>query len=243
MPDTTYEYLQGVFNGEHPIQRQNPQPEESEYYYINPNQNPTKSVNELQTTDISNNVLQTAEGLTSAALNGLSAGFADEIEGGINGAGYAVGNMLGNNKQESIGEAFSRGYKEARDYRRNILKQTRKEHPIAYGIAEGVGSIANRVPLFKYSKTAPWWVKSSQIYKNNIAMSALDGYGNNENNNAKDVAVDASLGGISGMLGTDAGMRTFGRNTTRPLERSILNRLAGEGKKLLHNSLYGRTKE
>ena len=151
--------------------------------------------------------------------------------------------MLGNNKQESIGEAFSRGYKEARDYRRNILKQTRKEHPIAYGIAEGVGSIANRVPLFKYSKTAPWWVKSSQIYKNNIAMSALDGYGNNENNNAKDVAVDASLGGISGMLGTDAGMRTFGRNTTRPLERSILNRLAGEGKKLLHNSLYGRTKE
>ena len=53
MPDTTYEYLQGVFNGEHPIQRQNPQPGESEYYYITPNQNPNKSVNELQTTDIS----------------------------------------------------------------------------------------------------------------------------------------------------------------------------------------------
>ena len=121
------------------------------------------------------------------------------------------------------------------------------EHPIqrqiAYGIAEGVGSIANRVPLFKYSKTAPWWVKSSQIHKNNIAMSALDGYGNNENNNTKDVIVDVSLGEISGGLGTYAGMRTFGRNTTRPLERSILNRLAGEGKNLLHNSLYGRTKE
>ena len=53
MPDTTYEYLQGVFNGEYPIQRQNPQPGESEYYYITPNQNPEKSVNELQTTDIS----------------------------------------------------------------------------------------------------------------------------------------------------------------------------------------------
>ena len=54
MPDTTYEYLQCVLNGEHPIQRQNPQPGESEYYYINPNQNPTKSVNELQTTDVPN---------------------------------------------------------------------------------------------------------------------------------------------------------------------------------------------
>ena len=53
MPDTTYEYLQGVFNGEHPIQRQNPQPGESEYYYITPNQNPNKPINELQTTDIS----------------------------------------------------------------------------------------------------------------------------------------------------------------------------------------------
>ena len=54
MPDTTYEYLQGVFNGEYPIQRQNPQPGESEYYYITPNQNPEKSVNELQTTDVPN---------------------------------------------------------------------------------------------------------------------------------------------------------------------------------------------
>ena len=53
MPDTTYEYLQGVLNGEHPIQRQNPQPGESEYYYIAPNQNPNKPFNELQTTDVS----------------------------------------------------------------------------------------------------------------------------------------------------------------------------------------------
>ena len=46
MPDTTYEYLQGVFNGEHPIQRQNPQPGESEYYYTPPTKIPiSRSMN------------------------------------------------------------------------------------------------------------------------------------------------------------------------------------------------------
>lgn len=43
--------IKNIFNGQTPIKRQNPKAGESQYYFINPNQN-VSSFNDLQTTDI-----------------------------------------------------------------------------------------------------------------------------------------------------------------------------------------------
>ncbi len=56
--------IKNIFNGQTPIKRQNPKAGESQYYFINPNQN-VSSFNDLQTTDITDEqpLLNTGHGL------------------------------------------------------------------------------------------------------------------------------------------------------------------------------------
>ncbi len=52
MANETYNILQGIFNGQTPIQRSEPMSEQSEYYYMKPNQNYYTPLSQMQTVDV-----------------------------------------------------------------------------------------------------------------------------------------------------------------------------------------------
>lgn len=52
MANETYNILQGIFNGQTPIQRSNPMSGESNYYYMKPNQNSYTPLSQMQTVDV-----------------------------------------------------------------------------------------------------------------------------------------------------------------------------------------------
>ena len=52
MANETYNILQGIFNGQTPIQRSEPMSGQSEYYYMKPNQNSYTPLSQMQTVDV-----------------------------------------------------------------------------------------------------------------------------------------------------------------------------------------------
>ena len=52
MANETYNILQGIFNGQTPIQRSNPMSGQSNYYYMKPNQNSYTPLSQMQTVDV-----------------------------------------------------------------------------------------------------------------------------------------------------------------------------------------------
>ena len=52
MANETYNILQGIFNGQTPIQRSEPMSGQSKYYYMKPNQNSYTPLSQMQTVDV-----------------------------------------------------------------------------------------------------------------------------------------------------------------------------------------------
>lgn len=77
------------------------------------------------------NTLRKAEQLTTAALDGLSLGWADELEGAASAVGYGLAslNPQWNKTNESFWDAMKRGYVKGRDNRRQVLAQGLQENP------------------------------------------------------------------------------------------------------------------
>ena len=83
--------------------------------------------------------LDKAVGLTQNVLQGMTAGFSDELQGGIRGAGYALGAAI--TGKEGVGEAFSRGYGEATKEARDETKKFAEENPMTAMGAQLAGGL------------------------------------------------------------------------------------------------------
>ena len=77
------------------------------------------------------NTLRKAEQLTTAALDGLSLGWTDELEGAASAVGYGLAslNPQWDKTNESFWDAMKRGYVKGRDNRRQVLAQGLQENP------------------------------------------------------------------------------------------------------------------
>ncbi len=91
------------------------------------------------------NGLKTAEQVTRGLIDGVSLGWADELNGVTTGLGYGLGslNSSWNKSGESFSDAFTRGYTQGRDNRRDVLSQGLQQHPAMVGAAQMTGAIAS----------------------------------------------------------------------------------------------------
>lgn len=101
----------------------------------------------------------------------LSYGWSDELEGVIGGVGYAVGSLVPswNKNNESMSEAFKRGYKIHRDEERQKLEEARQNAPVLTTISEAAGAIASPIGAAKLPN-APYL---NAIKKNTIEKSCI----------------------------------------------------------------------
>jgi len=109
-------------------------------------------------------LLDKANCARDGVLQGVTFGWADEIEGGIGGAVYAA--MAALDGREKPWDAAQRGYTEMRDKRRENLEWCYEKEDWITGGAEFVGAMATPIRFAKEAaKTAPLKVKSKQISK------------------------------------------------------------------------------
>lgn len=185
------------------------------------------------------NVLKKGEQLASAGLNGLSLGFADEMEGVMGGLGYGLAslNPKWNKSGESFWDAAKRGYADARDNRRNVLAQGQKDMPVAMGIAEAAGSIASNPygKILGASKTAPLAMKAAGNFKTGIANGLTYGAGVTEDNTPQEYAKNMALGAAGNMGGNTLSNQLYGRNA-HPLIRGTVQEAISRGLDTLSNT-------
>lgn len=157
-----------------------------------------------ETETMLNKILRNGEYASSAAQQGLTFGWADEIEGVAGGAGYGVGslNKKWNKTGETFGQAFKRGYVKTRDARRANLEEGYKRNPVLTGGVEMVSATIN--PLNKVvasvSKTAPLKIKNKQALNGAMRMGAIYGAGTGDGNLLRQVK-NTSIGGMSSGIG------------------------------------------
>ena len=130
------------------------------------------------------NTLRKAEQLTTAALDGLSLGWADELEGAASAVGYGLAslNPKWNKTNESVWDAMKRGYVQGRDNRRQVLAQGLQESPTVTTVAQMAGAYASPINLFRYSKTAPLEVQNKLNNHNAVANGIVYGFGSGQDN-------------------------------------------------------------
>lgn len=186
------------------------------------------------------NILKKGEQLASAGLNGLTLGFADEMEGVMGGLGYGLASLNSewNKNGESFMDAAKRGYAAARDNRRNVLAQGQKDMPVAMGIAEAAGSIASNPygKILGASKTAPLAMKAAGNFKTGIANGLTYGAGVTEDNTPQEYAKNLALGAAGNMGGNKLSNQLYGRNA-HPLVRGALQEMTSKGLDALYNAV------
>lgn len=162
---------------------------------------------------------------SAAAMQGLSLGWADEIEGVSGGVGYGIGslNKKWNKTGESFGEAFQRGYTKKRDDRRAHLSEGYQKAPITTGAAEMGAAAIN--PLNKFispiSKTAPIKVQGKQALKGALRSGVAYGAGAGEGGASEHIK-NIGIGAVSGTLGHKASKGSD--RMTRALNSILLRR-------------------
>lgn len=125
------------------------------------------------------------------AAQGATAGFADEINGGV----QALGNKI---LPESLGGGRSDTYEQERDAFRNENNAARKEHPYAYGGGEIAGGLPAAVA------TGSAGAASNRILLASGLGSAA-GTGHSESGDLAGIYKDATLGGVIGAATQGAG--------------------------------------
>ena len=174
------------------------------------------------------NTLRKAEQLTTAALDGLSLGWADELEGAASAVGYGVAslNPKWNKTNESFRDAMKRGYVRGRDNRRQVLAQGLQESPTATTVAQMAGAYASPINLFKYSKTAPLGVKNKLNKYDAVANGIVYGFGSGQDN-WQNYAQQTLSGLVGNLAGNKIATQAFGR-AVNPLIRNAFSMASGE---------------
>lgn len=174
------------------------------------------------------NTLRKAEQLTTAALDGLSLGWADELEGAASAVGYGVAslNPQWNKTNESVWDAMKRGYVKGRDNRRQVPAQDLQESPVATTVAQMAGAYASPINLFRYSKTAPLVVKNKLNNYNAAANGIVYGIGSGQDN-WQNYAQQIGIGLVGNLGGNWIANRAFGR-VASPIIRQGLSLVNGK---------------
>lgn len=122
--------------------------------------------------------LKKAEYASAAAMQGLSLGFADEIEGVAGGVGYALASLL--NPNEKVWDAARRGYVKYRDERRAMLEEGKRNAPGLMNNMEFISSLASPIPTKFFSpvsRIAPMSVKAAVQARDAVIGGSLSGWG------------------------------------------------------------------
>ena len=174
------------------------------------------------------NTLRKAEQLTTAALDGLSLGWADELEGAVSAVGYGVAslNPKWNKTNESVWDAMKRGYVRGRDNRRQVLAQGLQESPTATTVAQMAGAYASPINLFKYSKTAPLGVKNKLNNYGAATNGIIYGFGSGQDNWQN--YAQQTLSGLIGNLGGNWLTNQAVGRAASPFIRNAFSTASGE---------------
>ena len=174
------------------------------------------------------NTLRKAEQLTTAALDGLSLGWADELEGAVSAVGYGVAslNPKWNKTNESVWDAMKRGYVRGRDNRRQVLAQGLQESPTATTVAQMAGAYASPINVFRYSKTSPLEVQNKLNKYDAVANGIVYGFGSGQDN-WQNYAQQTLSGLVGNLAGNKIATQAFGR-AVNPLIRNAFSMASGE---------------
>ena len=169
--------------------------------------------------------LKKAAYASAAAMQGLSLGFADEIEGVAGGVGYALASLL--NPNEKVWDAARRGYVKYRDERRAMLEEGKRNAPGLMNNMEIIGSVATPYPgkFFRpVSRIAPMSVKAAVQARDAVLGGALYGFGTATGGVRNHVT--STLGNAGLGYGVNRGMRNVNREFMQmfmnPAARNIM---------------------
>lgn len=189
-------------------------------------------------------LVDTLKYASAGAMQGLSLGFSDEIEGAMGGLGYGIGslNPKWNQSGESFTEAVKRGYVEKRDNRREHIKKGYEKSPAVMMTSELITALGSPGGLlFKVSKTAPLTIKARKNLVEAVATGGAYGVGVSEGG-VDDYAKNIGLGALSSYAGNRVTQKAFGRGNANSsknlLEQSIIsgtNNLLGRAYNRYHS--------
>ena len=190
---------------------------------------PNESLQPVSQPSAWDNALRKAEQMSTGALDGVSLGWADELEGAASAVGYGLAslNPRWNRTNESVWNAMKRGYVQGRDNRRQVLDEGLRENPKATMIAQMAGAFASPIKFFRYSKTAPLSVKRKLDKYNNIANGLAYGAGSGQDN-WQNYTQQTGIGIAGNLIGNRVSQQAFGR-AVGPLARSFFNTLGVSG--------------
>lgn len=174
-------------------------------------------------------MLRKGEYLATAAEQGLSYGWADEMEGAMAGLGYGLGslNPHWNTRGESFKEAMRRGYVEARDRRRRKLEEAYREMPVAAAAVE-IGSSLLAPGIKKVPKYSFFKLHDKARRTNTVVAGALYGAGSSDEG-GNNLMFRTALGGFGGLAGHHLGNTILNRYTPYPVRRAGVNWLVSKG--------------
>ena len=153
--------------------------------------------------------INTAGSAGAGMLQGVTLGFADEIEGAATAIGYGIGSII--TGRGNPVNAMKCGYEVGRDQHRAVLSEIRDNSPTATMAGEFIGALASPVKVGKgAATTAPLSVKASAGMKQAGLTSATYGIGSAEGG-VVDHVFGAAANAIGGVYGQSAGYKVFGR--------------------------------
>ena len=139
----------------------------------------------------------------------LSYGWSDELEGVLGGVGYAVGSLVPswNKNNESMSEAFKRGYITHRDEERQKLEQARQNAPVLTAVGEIAGGAVSPFSKLVPMSGSPYINTTKKIpLKNVVKAGTIYGsrtaeHGNTVGETLGNYAENIGIGAIGGTAG------------------------------------------
>ena len=175
----------------------------------------------------------------------LSYGWSDEVEGVLGGVGYAVGSLIPswNKNNESMSEAFKRGYITHRDEERQKLEQARQNAPVLTAVGEIAGGAVSPFSKLVPMSGSPYINTTKKIpLKNVVKAGTIYGSGTAEHGNT----VGETLGNYAENIGSSIaanrianrlGEKIFGR-AAFPMTRIFVEQGIGTVTEKIYNNLY-----
>ena len=189
-------------------------------------------------------VVRNADYMSTAARQGLSYGWSDEVEGVLGGVGYAVGSLVPswNKNNESMSEAFKRGYITHRDEERQKLEQARQNAPTLTTAFEAVGAMASPFGASRLANAPYRNVVKKIPLKKAAAYGSFYGTGTTEHGNTLgetlgNYAENMSVGAVGGVTGYGLNKQFFGYAGGVPLVRKALETTIDTTMNKLYNSV------
>lgn len=179
------------------------------------------------------------DGINHAA-QGTSLGWSDEMTGVIGGVGRVVANTarrgLGYSVGgESIKDAWHKGYREYRDFARDVLNNGYKRNPVISAGSEIAGALASPIKPFKakgiqgqaFGKVIAHPKDIAHTRRlNTLATGILNGTGYTHKDTSEEYVKNIGISTMTNVGGTEFGNKLFGSgNEMYQLGRGIMNGL------------------